>query len=65
MLVSFDPKHCQNEIRSGTSVLYDKHIYMFWLNSGDWKLGLGPFIILLKWKSSKIWPLLIAGIYHF
>ena len=38
---------------------------MFWLNVGDWKLVPGPFMILLKWQYSKIWPFLLVEIYHF
>ena len=37
----------------------------FWLSVGDWKLVLGSFMILLKWRYSKIWPFLIVDIYHF
>ena len=40
-----NPKYYQNEIWSNTSALYDRH---FWLNAGDGKLVLDPFMILLK-----------------
>ena len=38
---------------------------MFLLNAGDWKLVPAPFMILLKWQYSEIWPFLIVDIYHF
>ena len=38
---------------------------MFWPKTGEWKLVLDPFLIVLKWQYSKIWPFLIMAIYHF
>ena len=48
ILIFLNPKHYQNDIWSNTSVLYDKHLYCFWLNAGDGKLVPDPFMILLK-----------------
>ena len=40
-----NPKCYQNKIWSNTSESYNKDV---WLNSGDWKLVPGPFMILMK-----------------
>ena len=40
--------HYQNEAWSNTSVLYDNRFLHFWLNTGDWKLVSGIFMIYLK-----------------
>ena len=34
-----------------------------WLNTRDWKLVPGPFVIFLKWQYSEIWQFLIVNIY--
>ena len=46
----------QNEIPSSTIVCcMTKSLTCFWLNTGDWKLVSGPFMILLKLQYHKIW----------
>ena len=48
-LFLLNPKSYQSEIWSNTSMVYDKYFeHIFFLNSGDWKLGPGPFMILSK-----------------
>ena len=37
----------------------------FWVKAEGWKQVPGPFMILLKWQYSEIWPFLIVDIYHF
>ena len=49
MLIFLNPKYYQNETWSNTSTLYKKtFLTCFWLNAGDWKLVLDPFVILFK-----------------
>ena len=49
-----NPKYYQNEIWSNTSVLYGlTYLTCFWINAGDWKLVLGPFMILFKWQYNE------------
>ena len=61
-LFLLNPKYYHNGIWLNTSVLYDFHVS---LNGEDWKLVPGPFMILLKWQYSEIWPFVIVDIYHF
>ena len=49
-----NPKYYQNEIWSNTRVLYGPtYLKRFWINAGDWKLVLGPFMILFKRQYSE------------
>ena len=41
------------------------NIFNIFGSIGDWKLALGPCMILLKGQYSKMWPFLIVDIYHF
>ena len=45
--------------------LWQTFLTYFCLNAGNWELVPGAFIILLKWRYSKIWPFLIVDIYYF
>ena len=51
-----NPKYYQNEF---WCAVWQTSLKCFWLNAGDWELVPSPFMILLKWQCSKIWPFLI------
>ena len=47
-LFLLNPKYHQNEIWSNIGILKQTFLTRFWFNAQDWKLGPGPFMILMK-----------------
>ena len=52
-------------MKLGQILMHQTLLTGFWLNTGEWELVPGLFIILIKWQYNEISKFLVVDLHHF